>query len=160
MNNAWSMDFMHDSLTNGRKVRILNIMDDRNKQALCIEPAFTHSGISVANAFIKLIEIHGKPTQIRCDNAPEFISTSLATFCNAEQIELKYIQPGKPTQNAFIERFNRSYREDILDAYCFDKLTELLDLSNDFKEDYNLNHPHRSLKSKSPINYLKLNRDI
>jgi putative transposase len=160
MNNTWSMDFMHDSLTNGRKVRILNIMDDHNRQALCIEPAFSHSSVSVANALIKLIEIHGKPTQIRCDNGPEFISISLATYCSAEQIELKYIQPGKPTQNAFIERFNRSYREDILDAYWFDSLKELIDLSNDFKEDYNLNHPHKSLKRKSPINYLKLNHHI
>jgi putative transposase len=101
------------SLTSGIKARKLNTMNDHNSQALCIETEFLHSGVSVANPFIIVIEMDGKLTQIRCDNGPEFTSMSLASCCNAEKFELKYIQPDKPTLNVSIERFNRHNREDI-----------------------------------------------
>ncbi len=159
-NHTWSMDFMHDTLTNGRKVRILNIIDDYNWQALCIEADYSHSGNSVSMALERLVEQYGKPDQIRCDNGPEFISNTLVSYCSEKEIKLKYIQPGKPTQNAYIERFNRSYREDVLDAYLFDTLMQLRSISEEWKEDYNLNHPHKSLNNISPLKYLNLNYDI
>ncbi len=108
-NCTWSMDFMHDTLTNGRKVRILNVLDDYNRQALCIEVDYSHSGISVSRALDRLIEQYGKPQEVRCDNGPEFTSHALTDYCKHKHINIKYIQPGKPTQNAYIERFNRSY---------------------------------------------------
>lgn len=159
-NYSWSMDFMHDTLSNGRKVRILNIIDDYNRQALCVEADYSHSGISVSHALTRLITLHGKPIQIRCDNGPEFISHALADYCQNQHIKLQYIQPGKPTQNAYIERFNRSFREDILDAYLFSTLQELQELSWEWMNDYNQNHPHQSLNYQSPLQYLELNQHI
>ena len=152
-NQTWSMDFMHDTLINGRKVRILNVIDDYNRQALSIDVDYSHSGISVSRALEKLITLNGKPEQIRCDNGPEFLSNALTQYCDLKKITIKYIQPGKPTQNAYIERFNRSYREDILDAYLFEDISQLRELSWQWMEDYNLNHPHQSLNNLSPLKY-------
>jgi putative transposase len=154
-NSCWSMDFMHDTLMNGRKVRIFNVIDDFNRQALSIDVNYSHSGASVSRALEQIIAQYGKPDQIRCDNGPEFISNALTEYCNSKKITLKYIQPGKPTQNAYIERFNRSYREDILDAYLFEDIAQLRDLSWNWMEDYNLNHPHKSLNRLSPLKYIE-----
>ena len=103
INQTWSIDFMHDTLANGRKVRILNIIDDYNRQALCIETDFSQSGLSVSRAIGRLIEQHGKPKQIRCDNGPEFVSYIFIDYCKKNGIDIKYFQPGKPTQNAYID---------------------------------------------------------
>ncbi len=81
-----------------------------------------------------------------------------ADFCNKQDIKIKYIQPGKPTQNAYIERFNRSYREDILDAYLFESIDQLRELSTDWMNDYNQLHPHQSLNNMSPLKYLEFNQ--
>lgn len=155
INQCWSMDFMHDTLMNGRKVRILNVIDDYNRQALSVNVDYSHSGLSVSRVLAQLIEINGKPEQIRCDNGPEFLSIALTEFCKTKNIALNYIQPGKPTQNAYIERFNRTFREDILDAYLFENIRQLRDLSQNWLEDYNLNHPHQSLKRLSPLKYIE-----
>lgn len=155
INQCWSMDFMHDTLMNGRKVRILNVIDDYNRQALSVNVDYSHSGLSVSRVLAQLIEINGKPEQIRCDNGPEFLSIALTEFCTTKNIALNYIQPGKPTQNAYIERFNRTFREDILDAYLFENIRQLRDLSQNWLEDYNLNHPHQSLKRLSPLKYIE-----
>lgn len=160
LNQSWSMDFMHDVLTNGRKVRILNIIDDYNRQAIAIEADYSHSGWSVSRVLEQAISVNGRPTQIRCDNGPEFLSAKLTHYCNKENITLKYIKPGTPTQNAFIERFNRSYREDVLDAYLFDSLEQLKELSYNWQDDYNEKHPHRSLKNVSPLKYLEINSQL
>ncbi len=159
-NHTWSMDFMHDSLTNSRKVRVLNVIDDFNREALAIEADYSHSGHSVVRALEQIIAIKGKPVKIRCDNGPEFLSNKLVDFCNKENIRLKYIQPGKPTQNAFIERFNRSFREDILDAYLFESLSQLRELAYKWMQEYNLLHPHQSLNNMSPLKYLEINQHI
>jgi putative transposase len=159
-NQTWSMDFMHDTLMNGRKVRILNIIDDYNRQALCVDADYSHSGQSVARVLEQIISVKGKPTEIRCDNGPEFLSYALTDYCKTNNILLKYIQPGKPTQNAYIERFNRTFREDILDTYLFENIHHLRDLSWEWLQDYNLNHPHQSLNNLSPLKYLQLNPQI
>lgn len=160
VNQTWSMDFMHDVLTNGRKVRILNIIDDYNREALAVEADYSHSGHSVVRALEQIISCKGKPLEIRCDNGPEFLSNKLVEFCNKENIMIKYIQPGKPTQNAFIERFNRSYREDVLDAYLFESLSQLRELSINWMDQYNQLHPHQSLNNMSPLKYLEVNQHI
>ncbi len=160
VNQTWSMDFMHDSLTSGRKVRILNIIDDYNREALAIQAEYSHSGYSVVRALEQIINWRGKPTEIRCDNGPEFLSHSLVDYCNDNEITLKYIQPGKPTQNAYIERFNRSYREDILDAYLFESLYQLRELSYNWLLEYNQLHPHQSLNNMSPLKYLEINQQL
>lgn len=160
VNHTWSMDFMHDSLTNGRKVRVLNVIDDFNREALAVEADYSHSGHSVVKTLEQIITVKGKPLEIRCDNGPEFLSNKLVDFCNKENIHLKYIQPGKPTQNAFIERFNRSFREDILDAYLFESLNQLRDLAYEWLQEYNQLHPHQSLNNMSPLKYLEINQHI
>ena len=159
-NHTWSMDFMHDTLSNGRKVRILNIIDDYNREALMVRPDYSHSGHSVMRAIEQIMDWRGKPAAIRCDNGPEFLSNVLVGFCSQQGIRLQYIQPGKPTQNAYIERFNRSYREDILNAYYFESLWELEEFSQTWMQEYNELHPHQSLKNMSPLKYLKINHQL
>ncbi len=155
INRTWSMDFMHDSLEYGRKIRVLNIIDDFSREALAVEAAYSHSGESLVAILDELIWRRGKPLAIRTDNGPEFISKRFTNWCNEQNIENRYIQPGQPTQNAYIERFNRLFREDVLDAYVFEDLKQVKHLAEEWKNDYNLNHPHSSLGGISPVKYLK-----
>ena len=159
-NQTWSLDFMHDTLMNGRKVRILNIIDDYNRQALAMEVDYSHSGISVCRTLERIFHDRGRPAELRSDNGPEFLSAIYTDFCEKHNVKIRYIKPGKPMQNGFVERFNRSYREDILDAYLFASIEELRDLTWQFQQDYNQNHPHQSLNNLSPIEYLKANNHL
>ena len=159
-NQTWSMDFMHDTLITGRKVRVLNIIDDYNREALIVQAEYSHSGSSVVRALEQTIHWRGKPNEIRCDNGPEFLSHTLVDYCNSNNILIKYIQPGKPTQNAYIERFNRSYREDVLDAYLFESLYQLMEISTFWMNEYNNLHPHQSLNNLSPIRFLEQNQQL
>ena len=150
INHTWSMDFMHDVLDSGRKVRVLNIIDDYNREALAVEAAYSHNSYSVIEQLEIIIITRDKPQRIRVDNGPEFISKRLKVWCEEQGILLSFIQPGRPMQNAYIERFNRLYREDILDAYIFESIEQLRVLSRNWQEDYNKNHPHKSLGGLSP----------
>lgn len=150
VNQVWSMDFMSDSLTTGRKIRIFNIVDDFNREALAIEVDYSFPSERVARVMDEIIEWRGKPKFVRVDNGPEFISNCFVEFCKKHTIEIKYIQPGRPMQNAYVERFNRLFREDILDAYLFDNIGQVKILAERFYEDYNKNHPHESLGGISP----------
>ena len=156
-NHTWSMDFMHDSLISGRKVKVLNIVDDYNREALAIQIGSCITGQSVVEVLKNILDWRGKPQQIRCDNGPEFISAAFVGFCESEGITIKYTQPGKPVQNAYIERFNRTFREDVLDAYLFESLNDLREISEQWMTDYNENYPHQSLQGKSPKQYLAIN---
>lgn len=153
-NDTWSIDFMSDALTDGRKIRILNITDDFNREALAIEAGLSFPADRVIRVLDILEEEVGLPQNIRVDNGPEFISKKLKEWCNNKHIRLKYIQPGKPVQNAFIERFNRIFRDDILDAYWFEDLEQLRIITEQWRFDYNHNHPHKSLNGLSPVTYL------
>lgn len=152
-NDTWSMDFMHDSLMNGRKFRILNIIDDYNREALRIEPFYSIGSNLVVKILERLILENGSPNVIRVDNGPEFISSALAEWCMDKSIKLLYIQPGRPMQNGYIERFNRSYREKVLDANLFESIHHARELSDVFMEDYNFHRPHESLGNLSPVTY-------
>ena len=153
INKSWTMDFMHDSLISGRKFRVLNLMDEYNRELLAVEVDISIGAERVKQVLLQTIEWRGKPATIRVDNGPEFISSTLRGFCEKEKINLQYIQPGKPMQNGFIERFNRSFREDILDAYLFENLKQVREQAWVWMEEYNQYHPHQSLKDKSPIEY-------
>ncbi len=154
LNICWSMDFMSDALSDGRKVRVFNVIDDCNREALLVESALSFPARAVVETLEHLKEEIGVPKYIRCDNGPEFLSKTFSHWCEKNFIEIKYIQPGKPMQNGYIERFNRHYREDILDAYYFDDIYQLQKLSNHWKQDYNNNHPHKSLGNKSPAEFM------
>ncbi|TSA51885.1 MAG: IS3 family transposase, partial [Sphingobacteriales bacterium] len=122
INQIWSIDFMQDRLINGRAFRTFNAMDDYNREILAIEIDTSLTATRVIRTLNQVIEYRGKPQQIRMDNGPEFISHQFELWCREKQIKLQYIQPGKPMQNGYIERFNGTYRRDILDAYLFDEL--------------------------------------
>ena len=155
INKTWSMDFMSDTLTYGRPFRTLNIMDDYNREVLDIEIDFSIPGERVVRTLENLVLWRGSPQSIRVDNGPEFLSKAFRAWCEQNAVRIKYIQPGKPVQNAYIERFNRLYREDVLDAYLFDDLDQVNMLTQEWMNDYNSNHPHKSLGWLSPLKYFE-----
>lgn len=156
MNQVWSIDFMSDALWNGRKLRFLNVIDDFNRQVLLIEPDISIPSIKVIKCLEQLINSKGTPKMIRVDNGPEFISSKLDMWCKEHKIQLVFIHPGEPTQNAYIERFNGTFRRDVLNAYIFKSINEVKEIVNDWVYDYNYNRPHQALNNKSPMEYLAL----
>jgi len=120
INQVWSMDFMSDSLKNGRSIRTFNVLDDFNRESLAIDVDNSLPTQRVVRSLQQIIEWRGKPLALRCDNGPEFISHELVKWATKEQITLLYIQPGKPTQNAYIERFNRTARQEYLSLNLFE----------------------------------------
>lgn len=153
-NDVWSMDFMTDCLFNGKKFRVLNIIDDFNREALAQEVDTSLPSRRVIRVLNELIDQRGKPKQIRVDNGPEFISNTILQWCNDKNIEMLFIQPGKPTQNAYVERYNQTYRKGILDAYIFYSLAEVKQLTEDWMEEYNTERPHDSLEDLTPREFL------
>lgn len=158
-NTTWSVDFVSDSLECGRKFRVLNIIDDFDRTAVAQEIAMSMPAARLIRTLEKVIWTEGKPSSIRCDNGPEFISGIFQEWCKANDIGLLYTQPGHPTQNSYIERFNGSYRRAVLDAYIFRTLDDVRKITDEWKNDYNENRPHDSLGDMSPreykLNYLK-----
>ena len=117
INQVWSVDFMHDSLWDGRTYRLLNILDDYNREIVAIETDTSLPALRVIRVLERLKETRGLPEMIRVDNGPEFISRKLDLWCKENKVMLMFIQPGKPTQNAFVERCNKSIREELLNAW-------------------------------------------
>lgn len=124
-NLCWSMDFMHDQLSDGRSVRLFNVIDDFNREALCIEVDFFLPASRVKRALKQVIAWRGKLAVIRCDNGPEYINEELKRWAEKQEIRLGHIQRGNPQQNAYIEQFNRTVRYDWLGHYLFESLNEL-----------------------------------
>jgi putative transposase len=154
-NQMWSIDFMSDCLVDGRRFRLLNIIDDYNRESLAIEVDTSLPSLRVIRVLERLIAQRGCPANIRCDNGPEFISHKLEAWCNHEsrRITLQFIQPGKPMQNAYIDRKNGSIRRELLDAYLFYSLAEVRAMSEEWRIDYNTERPHKSLGYMSPLQY-------
>lgn len=153
-NVCWSADFMSDSLTNGRYFRTLNVIDDFNREALWIEIDTSLPSQRVERVLDRIAAERGSyPTALRSDNGSEFIAHRLAKWAKAHDVLLDFIEPGKPAQNAYIERFNRTYREDILDAYLFDNLTGVRELTERWLLEYNTVRPHDSLGGLPPTLY-------
>lgn len=152
--HTWSLDFMSDCLRDGRTFRTLNVIDDFNREALWIEVDTSLPAERVVRVLEQLLLWRATPTQIRMDNGPELISQRLESWAKERQIELLHIQPGKPAQNAYIERFNRTYREEVLDAYLFDTLQEVRQITENWLEDYNTIRPHEALQGVSPRQFV------
>ena len=153
-NETWSADFMSDALWSGRRFRTFNVIDDYNREALRIEIDTSLPAARVVRALNELIELRGKPKRLRLDNGPELISAVLGEWARHHRIDLAFIQPGKPTQNAYIERFNRTYRTEVLDRYIFNSLTEVRTMTEDWRSRYNHRRPHTALGDVPPARYV------
>lgn len=155
VNKGWSMDFLSDWVMSSDKksVRIINIMDETSRRALWTEAHQSISAKKLTDILDKVLDYRGKPDYIRCDNGPEFISKKLATWAQKHDIELKFIQPGKPTQNAFIERLNKTLRTECLNLSWFHSLEELNEEIQNWFQHYNFNRPHQSLGNISPYDF-------
>ena len=152
-NTTWSLGFVSDKTESGRTFRVLNIIDDCNREAVAQEAYMSMPAERVISVLEDVISCNGKTECIRTDNRPEFISEKLKTWCIANGIEHKFTQPGKPTQNSYIERFNGSYRRAVLDAYLFRNLEEVRLITEKWRNDYNNNRPHEALGNMTPIEY-------
>jgi len=143
-NETWSMDFMHDQLSDGRTIRLFNVLDDFNREGLGIEVDFSLPALRVTRALDQIIEWRGKPNRLRCDNGPEFISHVLKRWTDKHGIDLEFIQPGNPQQNAYVERYNRTVRYGWLNQYAFDSIDEVRDYATKWLWFYNHERPNKA----------------
>ena len=156
INNTWSMDFMSDAIVGNRKFRTFNLLDDCSREALAIEVDTSLSSERITRVLDRVIDERGKPSVLRADNGPEFTSKDLELWAKARGITIQYIQPGKPAQNGYIERFNRLYREAVLDAYLFFDLYQVRQLTQEWMEEYNERRPHEALNNLTPMEWSKI----
>jgi putative transposase len=154
-NQVWSIDFMSDSLWDGRKYRVLNVIDDYNREMLAMEADLSLPALRVIRVLEYLKEFRGLPQMIRTDNGPEFISHALDEWCRKHEVVLTYIQPGKPMQNGYVERCNGSVRKELLNTNVFYSLKEVRDKMEEWMVDYNYHRPHESLGYRAPIDLLE-----
>jgi putative transposase len=155
INQVWSMDFMSDTLNDGRSIRTFNVIDDFNREGLSIDVDLSLPSARVIRSLEQIIEWRGKPLALRCDNGPEYISQTLKDWTIKQQITLLYIQPGKPTQNAYIERFNRTARHEWLDLHLFESIEQAQLLATQWLWTYNNERPHTAIGGIPPRQLLK-----
>ena len=150
INERWAMDFVADRLWNGRKIRCLTVEDTFTKKCHRIEVDTSLGGMRVVNVLNELIFFHGKPGEITVDNGPEFAGKVLDQWAYENGIKLDFIDPGKPTQNCFIESFNGRFRDECLNKHYFISMAEARRIIEEWREDYNTFRPHSSLNDLTP----------
>lgn len=150
INQRWSMDFVADSLFNGRRLRVLTVVDDFSKECPVLEVDHSLTGKRVTRVLERVALTRGLPEVITVDNGPEFISKALDAWAYANGVKLNFIQPGKPTQNCYIESFNGKFRDECLNEHVFVNLQDAQQKIEAWRLDYNTNRPHRSLKQMTP----------
>lgn len=154
MDQCWSMNFMCDSLHCGYRFRTLNVIDDFNRELLSTEVDLSLPAQRVIRVLERIIAWRGMPQKLRMDNGPEFISLALADWAEHNRVQLEHIKPGKSTQNSFIERFNRTYRTEVLNMYLFKSLREVREITDTCMNEYNEQRPHDSPGDLIPEEYL------
>lgn len=150
---VWSADFMSDALACGRRFRTFNVVDDFNRELLHIEVDTSITSTRLIRVFDQLQRDHGLPQVLRTDNGPEFLGESFVQWAKQQGMAIQYIQPGKPNQNAYIERFNRTFREEVLDAHLFARLDDVREAAWWWMIEYNEQRPHDALGDLTPAEY-------
>jgi len=155
-NRRWSMDFMRDALWNGRLFRTFNVLGDGSREALRIEVDFSLPASRVARVLAELLEERGCPEEIVIDNGPEFASRELDAWAARKGVKLRFIRPGKPVENCFIESFNGTFRKDCLDANWFEDLGHARRVIESWRMDYNHDRPHSGVGDLAPAEFAAL----
>lgn len=150
VNERWSVDFVSDQLANGRRIRVFNVVDDFSRECVAQIVDFSISGLRLTREFDRLAETRPLPKTIVCDNGPELTCKAMFLWARARAVKLHFIQPGKPTQNAFVESFNGKFREYCLDLHWFASLDDARSTIEAWRAHYNHVRPHRSLGRKPP----------
>ena len=150
-NQVWSADFVSDALYAGKRFRTFNVIDDFNRECLAVEIDTSLTGKRLIRVFERLKAERGLPDVLRTDNGPEFLCGEFVAWAETNGMLIQYIQPGEPNQNAYIERFNRTYREEVLNLYLFSSLTEVREITYWWMIDYNEKRPHASLGNLTPL---------
>lgn len=156
-NKCWSIDFMSDVLTSGQRFRTFNVVDDFNREALAIEVNTSLPAARVVRVLNQVTAWRGFPEKMRMDNGPELVSVALADWAEENGVELEFIEPGRPMQNSYVERFNRTYREEVLDYYIFSSLSEVREITDKWLKEYNEERPHEALGGLTPTERLMVN---
>ena len=154
MNECWSADFMSDALWGDRHFRTFNVVDDFNREGLAIEVDFNLPAPRIVRTPDRIAAERGYPRKLRLDNGPEMVSVTLADWAEQHHVLLEFIKPGRPMQNGFIERFNRSYREAVLDMFVFQSLSEVREQTELWLKEYNEERPHKSLGHLTPREFV------
>ena len=144
---------MADTLACGRRFRLFNVVDDFNREVLHIEVDTSINSGRLVRVFERLREERGLPQVLRTDNGPEFLGEVFVSWAKAAGMAIQYIQPGKPNQNAYIERFNRTLRDELLDAHLFMRLEDVREAVYWWQIEYNEQRPHDALGEIPPVTY-------
>jgi putative transposase len=155
INQHWSMDFVSDSLYNGRRFRVFTIVDDFSRECPALEVDHSLPGQRVTRVLDRIAMTRGLPEVITVDNGPEFISKALDLWAYENSVKLRFIQPGKPVQNAFIESFNGKFRDECLNDNVFVSLHSAQKIIEIWRQDYNLERPHSSLNDLTPNEFAR-----
>ena len=157
--SVWSADFMSDALICGRRYRLFNVVDDFNREALHIEVDTSINSERLIRVFDRLRKQRGLPQILRTDNGPEFLGEAFTQWAKSAGMAIQYIQPGKPNQNAYIERFNRTLRNELLDQHLFVRLEDVREAAYWWLLEYNEERPHDALGDLTPIEYAEVARN-
>lgn len=156
INDTWSMDFMNGQLADGRSFRLLNALDDFNREGLVMEVNISLPAARVIRSLEQVIQWRGKPRAIRCDNGPEYISGALQAWAETQGIPLLYIEPGNPQQNAYIECYNRTVRYAYLASNLFNNIEQVQNIATWWLWNYNNESPNMALGGITPMQRLAL----
>jgi putative transposase len=157
-NDCWSMDFVSDQLYDGRRLRILTIVDNHTRESLALKVGQRIRGIDVVGVLERISKQHGLPERIQVDNGPEFISKDLDRWAYWNQVKLDFSRPGKPTDNALIEAFNSRFRQECLNEHWFMSLEDAKEKIEAWRQEYNTGRPHSSLGYQSPAEFVAKSR--
>ena len=157
--HVWSVDFLFDTTEDGRQVKFMPVLDEYTRECLMIDVSRSITSERVIRQMERLFQVHGPPGNLRSDNGPEFIAEALKRFLADQEVETRYIEPGAPWQNGYVESFNATFRDELLDREVFSTLLEAEVLSEQYRRRYNEHRPHSSLDYQTPAEYAAAKRE-